>query len=467
MQARAWMQLPSTRLGGVRHQVGKEKNLQPATKYAKSGDVSIAYQVVGNGPLDLIYVSGWVSHLEYAWEEPSIAHFYRRLASFSRLILFDKRGTGLSDRVPYFPTLEQRMDDVRAVMDAVGSDRAALLGMSEGGSMSILFAATYPERTAALIGVGIFAKRIWSPDYPWAPTSEQRQKFFDTIQSGWGDIVDLETLAPSRIHDVRFRQWWSSFLRRSASPGAALELARWNTEIDVRHVLPAIRAPTLIIHRSDDQDVNVAEGRYIAQNIPGAKFVELPGFDHLMWVGDSDAVLDEIESFLTGMRPARQTRRVLATLLFTDIVDSTRHLADLGDRNWQDILDAHDAIVRREIERFRGHIIKNTGDGFFATFDGPARAVRCACAIRDEVRRLGIEIRAGLHTGEVELRGDDLGGISVHIAARVLEKAGKNEVWVSRTVKDLVAGSGLQFSEQGVFSLKGVSEEWSLFSVKP
>jgi pimeloyl-ACP methyl ester carboxylesterase len=440
--------------------------MQPETKYAKSGDVNIAYQVIGDGPLDLVYVSGWVSHLEYAWEEPSLAHFYQRLASFSRLILFDKRGTGLSDRVPHFPTMEQRMDDVRAVMDAVGSERAAVFGTSEGGSMCILFAATYPERTTALIGVGVFAKRIWAPDYPWAPTPEQRQKFFDVIRSSWGDVVDLETLAPSRAQDERFKQLWSGFLRRSASPGAALELARWNTEIDVRHVLPTIRVPTLIIHRSHDRDANIEEGRYIAQQIPGAKFVELPGSDHLLWVGDNDTILDEVEEFLTGVRPAKEPDRVLSTVLFTDIVGSTRHLADLGDRQWRDLLDAHDEIVRREVRQFRGKVIESTGDGVLATFDGPARAIRCANAIRDGVRLLGIEIRAGLHTGEIELRENGIGGIAVHIAARVSAKAGAGEVWVSRTVKDLVAGSGLQFSEQGVFALKGVPEEWSLFSVK-
>jgi pimeloyl-ACP methyl ester carboxylesterase len=457
----------SYRNGDIHPLEVKEQMKQPETKYAKSGDVSIAYQVLGDGPLDLVYVPGWVSHLEYAWEEPNLARFYQRLATFARLILFDKRGTGLSDRVPYFPTMEQRMDDVRAVMDAVGSERASVLGTSEGGSMCILFAATYPERTTALIGVGIFAKRIWASDYPWAPTPEQRQKFFDAIQSNWGDVVDLETLAPSRMEDERFRQWWSGFLRRSASPGAALELARWNTEIDVRHVLPAIRVPTLIIHRRDDRDAHIEEGRYIAQHIPEAKFVELPGTDHLLWVGDSEAILDEVEEFLTGTRPATQLDRVLATVLFTDIVDSTRRLASLGDRLWRDLLDAHDTIVRQEVKRFQGKVIKNTGDGFLATFDGPARAIRCAQAIRDGVQRLGIEIRAGLHTGEVELMENNIGGIAVHIAARVSAKAGAGEVWVSRTVKDLVAGSGFQFSEQGVFSLKGVPDEWSLFSVKP
>jgi len=437
--------------------------LNPTTYYARSGDVSIAYQVLGSGPLDLVFVPGWVSHLEYAWEEPAIARMYRRLSSFCRLILFDKRGTGLSDRVPGFPTLEQRMDDVRAVMDAVGSQRAALLGISEGGGMCILFAATYPGRTAALIGVGIFAKRIWSPDYPWAPTPEQRQAFFDDIRDHWGDVVDLETLAPSKIHDERFRQWWITFLRRSASPGAALELARWNTEIDVRHVLPSVQAPTLIIHRAGDRDAALDEGRYIAAHIPGAKFVELPGQDHLVWVGDTDAIVDEVETFLTGARPVKESRRILATVLFTDIVDSTRHLANLGDRRWRELMDAHEGLVRRLVEEYGGQVRQNTGDGFQATFDGPARAVRCALAIRDDVRRLGVDIRAGLHTGEVEARPDGVGGIAVHIAARVLALAQPGEVWVSRTVKDLIAGSGIQLAEQGHFALKGVPDEWRLY----
>jgi class 3 adenylate cyclase len=362
--------------------------------------------------------------------------------------------------------MEQRMDDVRAVMDAVGSERAAVFGVSEGGSMSILFAATYPERTNALIGFGIFAKRIWSPDYPWAPTPKQRQGFFDSIRSGWGDVVDLETLAPSRMNDERFRQWWSGYLRRSASPGAAFELARWNTEIDVRHVLPAIRVPALIMHRSHDRDANVEEGRFIAGQIPEAKFIELPGSDHLPWVGDSDAILDEAEEFLTGARTVNQPDRVLATVLFTDIVDSTRHLATLGDRRWRELLDAHDAIVHRQVEQFQGRVIESTGDGFKSIFDGPARAIRSACRIRDEVRTLGIQIRSGLHTGEIELRDNGIGGIAVHIAARVSAAAAAGEVWISRTVKDLVAGSGIQFEDKGVFSLKGVPEDWNLFSVR-
>lgn len=439
---------------------------RPETRYTKSGDVNIAYQVTGKGPLDLVFVAGWVSHLEYAWEDPSFARFLDRLGSFSRLIRFDKRGTGLSDRVVELPTLEERMDDVRAVMDAVGSERAALLGFSEGASMCALFAATYPKRTSALILFGAFAKRIWSPDYPWAPTPEERQKFFDAIEQGWGGIVDLESLAPSAAPDPQFREWWSTYLRLGASPGAALAHARMNTEIDIRHVLKTIRVPTLVLHRTGDQDANVEEGRYIAARIPGARFVELPGGDHLPFVGDAEAVLSEVEVFLTGVRTSPEAERILATVLFADIVDSTRHAAELGDRRWRDLLEAYYALIRRNLAAFRGREIDTAGDGVLATFDGPARAIRCACAIRDAARGLGIEIRAGLHTGECEVLGAKLSGIAVHIGARVAAEAGAGEVLVSSTVKDLVSGSGLEFDDRGPHALKGVEEEWRLFAVR-
>jgi len=442
--------------------------MRPETRYARSGDVNIAYQVVGSGELDLVYVMGWVSNLDYFWEEPSCARFLSRLASFSRLILFDKRGTGLSDRVPesQLPTIEQRMDDVRAVMDTVGLERAALFGVSEGGPMCALFAATYPERTSALVMYGTYAKRIWDPDYPWAPTPQERQKFYDAIQQGWGGIVDLATLAPSVAHDERFKQWWASYLRLSASPGAALALARMNTEIDIRHVLPAIRVPTLVLHRTGDLDIDVRGSRYMAERIPGAKYVELPGADHLPWIGDHDAILDEAEEFLTGVRRGPEPDRVLATVLFTDIVGSTERAAELGDRRWRDLLDGYYALVRRELGRFRGREIDTAGDGFFAAFDGPARAIRCACAVRDAVRPLGIGIRAGLHTGEVEVMGDKVGGIAVHIGARVAAHAGADEVLVSNTVRDLVAGSGIRFEDRGTHVLKGVPGEWRLFAVE-
>jgi pimeloyl-ACP methyl ester carboxylesterase len=440
--------------------------MPPQTRYARSGDVHLAYQVVGEGPLDLVFVHGWVSNVEYGWEVPPLARFLNRLASFSRLILFDRRGTGMSDRVPdrEMPPLEQRMDDIRTVMDAIGSERAAIFGFSEGGNMSVLFAATYPERTVALVTYGIFAKRIWSPDYPWAPTPEQRQKELEIVEREWDGEMDVSQYAPSA--DAALRAQIATFFRRSASPGAALALLRMNTEIDVRHVLPAVRVPTLVLHRAGDLDANVEEGRWIAARIPGARFVELPGADHLPWVGDTDPVPDEVEEFLTGIRRGPEPDRVLATVLFTDIVESTATAAAVGDRAWRDLLQAHHATVRRELLRFRGRELDTAGDGFLASFDGPARAVRCACAIRDALQALGIRIRAGLHTGECEVMGDKLSGLAVHIAFRVAAAAGPGEVWVSSTVKDLVAGAGLRFGDRGVHGLKGVPGEWRLFAVE-
>ena len=437
-----------------------------ATRYARSGDVHLAYQVLGEGPLDLVFVHGWVSNVEYGWEVPQLARFLNRLASFSRLILFDRRGTGMSDRVPdrELPTLEQRMDDIRTVMDAVGSERAAIFGVSEGGNMSVLFAATYPERTTALVTFGVFAKRIWSPDYPWAPTPTQRQKDFETVEREWDGEMDVSQYAPSA--DPALRSQIAAFFRRSASPGAALALLRMNTEIDVRHVLPAVRVPALVLHRTGDLDASIEEGRWIAARIPGARFVELPGADHLPWVGDTDPLLDEVEEFLTGIRRSSEPDRVLATVLFTDIVGATATAAAVGDRAWRDLLEAHHATVRRELARFRGRELDTVGDGFLATFDGPARAVRCASAIRDVLHALEIRIRAGLHTGECEVMGDKLSGLAVHIGARVAAAAGPDEVWVSSTVKDLVAGAGLRFDDRGLHGLKGVPGEWRLFAVE-
>ena len=440
----------------------------PVTRYAKSGDINIAYQIVGDGPFDLVWVPGWVSNVEYAWEEPRIRRFLERLSSFSRLIVFDKRGTGLSDRVPddKLPTLEQRMDDVRAVMDAAGSERAAIFGSSEGSVMSMLFAATFPQRTIALVIFGGFAKRTWAEDYPWAPRAEQRQQFFKMIEDGWGGVVDLATLAPSVANDARFRDGWATYLRRSASPRAALALAKMNTSLDVRHVLPAIHVPTLIMHRTGDLDVNVAEARYMAERIPGARFVELPGVDHLFFAGDIEDVLGEVEEFLTGVRHLPDHQRILATVLFTDIVESTKKGAEIGDHRWRALLDEHNFLLRREIERFSGREIKTTGDGFLATFDGPARAIRCALASCADVKKLGIEIRAGLHTGECEAIDGDVGGVAVNIAARVLEQAKPDEVVVSSTVRDLVAGSGLRFDSRGKHQLKGVPGEWELLTAQ-
>jgi pimeloyl-ACP methyl ester carboxylesterase len=437
----------------------------PETRYAKSGEVNIAYQVVGDVPRDLVLVPGWVSNVEVLWEEPGLSRFLRRLATFSRLILFDKRGTGLSDRVADMPTLETRMDDVRAVMDAVGSESAALLGYSEGGPMCALFAATYPARTTALIMGGGYARRTWAPDYPWAPTAQEHQRFIEMCQREWGGPVGLEMRAPSVARDERFRQWWARYLRMSASPGANIALLRMNAEIDIRDVLPAIRVPTLILHSLGDPGIDVRGSRYMAERIPGAKYVELPGSDHLPWVSDADAILDEVEEFLTGVRHGPEPDRVLATVMFTDIVGATERAAALGDRRWRDLLDAHHALVRRELTRFRGREVDTAGDGFLATFDGPARAIRCACAISDGARQLDLEIRAGLHTGECEQVGDKVGGIAVHIGARVAAMAASHEVLVSSTVKDLVAGSGLRFADRGVQTLKGVPGEWRLFAV--
>jgi pimeloyl-ACP methyl ester carboxylesterase len=439
--------------------------VHPETRYAKSGDLNIAYQVAGEGPLDLVYVAGWISNVELAWDEPLYARFLRRLSSFSRLIMFDKRGTGLSDPVPLdaLPTLEERMDDLRAVLDAVGSERAALFGHSEGGNMSVLFAAAHPERTVALVTFGIFAKRIWSPDYPWAPTPEARRETIEQLERDWGADMDLAELAPSA--DGAFKRRLATYLRRSASPGAACALLRMNTDIDTRAVLPTIRVPSLVLHRRGDLDANVEEGRWIASQIPGARFVELAGVDHLPWVGDQDAVLDEVQEFLTGVRPPPEPDRVLATVLFTDIVGSTERAAELGDRRWRELLERHHDLVRRQLARFQGREIDTAGDGFLASFDGPARAVRCAGAIGLALQELGLEVRAGVHTGEVELTDGRVGGIAVHIGARVAASAGPGEVLVSSTVKDLVAGSGIDFEERGTHVLKGVPGEWQLYAV--
>ena len=439
--------------------------MQPETRYAKSGEIHIAYQVVGDGPLDLVLFPGFVSHLEYRWEDPGYSRLLGRLASFSRLITFDKRGTGLSDRTAGLDTLEQRMDDARAVMDAVGSSRAALFGWSEGGPMCALFAATYPERTTALILLGAYARRAWAEDHPWGVPPEQAPRVLEIIEREWGGPVGLEIWAPSAAADDRFRRWWATYLRLSASPGAALAIMQMNLGIDARHILPAVRVPTLIMHRAGDRLTNVSQGRYLAEHIAGAKYVELPGEDHVPWVGDVDTIADEVEEFLTGVRHGAEPDRVLATVLFTDIVRSTERAAALGDRRWRDLLDAHHAAVRRELARFRGREVHTAGDGFLATFDGPARAIRCSGAIIAAVRPLGIEVRAGLHTGEIELMGDDIGGIAVHIAARVSGLAKPGEVLVTGTVKDLVAGSGTRFTDRGTHDLKGVEDAWRLFAV--
>ena len=443
------------------------RTMPPRTHYARSGDLHIAYQVVGDGPLDLIFVPGWVSNIEECWEQPGLAAFLERLASFSRLILFDKRGTGLSDRVAndQLPTLEERMDDVHAVLDAARSEQAALFGHSEGGSMCILFAATYPQRTRALVTFGVFARRRRSPDYPWAPSDADRAATIEQVERDWATEDLVRPLVPSRGDDSAFLAQLATYFRRSASPGAAAQLLRMNTEIDVRAILETIRVPTLVLHRTDDHDALVEEGRWIAARIPGASFIELPGGDHLFWVGDSDAVLAEIEEFLTGVRPAPDPDRVLATVLFTDVVASTETAVRLGDRRWREALETHRAGVRSALARWRGEEIDTAGDGFLAIFDGPARAVRCALAIRDGAGLAGLQIRAGLHTGEIERHGGDVAGLAVHIGSRVIAAAAPGEVVVSSTVKDLVAGSGISFSDRGTQMLKGVPDEWRLYTV--
>jgi class 3 adenylate cyclase len=437
--------------------------VQHETRYARSGELNIAYQVSGAGPLDLVLVSGFVSHLDLDWEEPRSAYFLDRLDSFARLIRFDKRGTGLSDRPGGLPDLETRMDDVRAVMDAAGSERAALFGYSEGGPMACLFAATYPERTTGLVLYGTYAKRADpDDDYPWCSTMDERRAVAAEIERTWGADSDLGTMIPNA--DVAMRNWWAARSRASASPGAARDLILMNSLIDVRPVLPAIRVPTLVMHRSGDRDSRVEEGRYIAAHVPGARFVELPGDVHVPWI-DADPIADETEAFLTGVRRGPEPDRVLTTILFTDLVESTAHAAELGDHRWTALLDAHQRAVRRELERFRGREIDTAGDGFLATFDGPARAIRCAAAARDAVRELALDLRAGVHTGEVELAGEHVRGIAVHTGARIATAAAPGEVLVSSTVRDLVAGSGLAFDDRGEHELKGVPGSWRLFAL--
>lgn len=437
------------------------------TQYVRSGEFHIAFQVVGQGPLDIVYVPGWVSHIELMWEEPDMAHFLNRLASFARLITFDKRGTGLSDRVPNdkLPTLDERMDDLRAVLDVVGSRRVALLGNSEGANLCALFAATYPDRTDAMVLMGSFAKRTWSPDYPWAPTMAERSREYDMIEKEWGAKMDLQHYIPSKIGDEAYARRLATYFRRSASPGAAVTLLRMNTQIDIRGVLPALHTPTLVVHRSGDRDAMVEGARWMAAQIQGARFVELPGDDHLPWVGEQDEILDEVQEFLTGERPEPDATRVLATILFTDIVDSTRRAHELGDSTWKQVLASHDQLCAEQIHRFKGRLIKSTGDGIHATFDGPGRAIACAGGIIEKSRELELEIRAGLHTGECEVRGDEMEGVAVHLAARVAGLAGPGQVLVSRTVRDLVAGSGIEFEDLGVRELKGFPEAWQIFAV--
>lgn len=434
--------------------------IEAETRYARSGEFHIAYQVFGQGSVDLVLVPGFISNLEETWQIPEAARWLERLSRFARVIAFDKRGTGLSDRVASVPTLDERMDDARAVMDAAGSQRAILLGISEGGSLAALFAASHPDRCTSLILYGAFAKFT-----SWYPTEEKLAFFFHYVQEKWGTGEGARRFAPSRADDPEFKKMWARHERLGATPAAAIALMRMNREIDISGILSTIRVPTLVIHRSDDTVVSVEGGRFLAQNIPGARYVELPGADHLPYIGDTDVIADTVEEFVTGSRPEIDTDRILATIMFTDIVNSTRRASELGDRTWRSLLDQHDRVVRQEISRLRGREVKTMGDGFLAVFDGPARAVRCASAIAQGVRPLGLQVRTGVHTGEVEVKEDDIAGIAVHLAARIASLAVAEQVLVSSTVRDLVAGSGLSFRDEGFHDLKGISEPVRLFSV--
>ncbi len=431
----------------------------PVTRYCKSGAVHVAYQEFGDGPVNLVFVPGFVSHIDNYWTHPNVVRWLDRLGSFARVVMFDKRGTGLSDRVGELPGMDERMDDVRAVMDAVEWERAAVFGISEGGSLAALFAAHHPERCDALIIYGGFARFT-----SWFPTDEALEGLFSYIDTGWGTGESLPLFAPTSEGDVAFQEWWGRFERLGADPGAAINLMRMNSQIDITDILPSIHVPTLVIHRAEDTTIDFDGGEALAEAIPDARLVELPGSDHLPWVGDNPLrIIDEIEHFLTGARSEPQVDRVLATLLFTDIVDSTAIADRIGDERWRNLLYAHDNVVRTELDRFRGVEVKSTGDGFLARFDAPARAIRCALAITSGVQPLELEVRAGLHTGEIHLVEGDVEGISVHIASRVADLAPPSEVVMSRTVKDLIAGSGIELEDYGTYELKGVPDEWQLF----
>lgn len=437
----------------------------PKTQYARNGDVNIAYQVVGDGPIDLAVVPGFVSHLDLLWTLPETTAFVRRLAGFSRLILFDKRGTGLSDPVPGLTTLEERMEDLHAVLDAAGAQRPALIGVSEGGPMSILYAATYPERVSSLLLYGTFSSMRFTDVDVGNRVRNRFAELTAIVEQDWGEGLAIEWFAPHLRGSPTLRRQWGLFERAAASPGMVSSLLRSYREIDVGEALPTLRVPTVVLHRAGDTAIPVEVARELAERIPGARYVELEGDDHIPWFGDADALIDEIEEFLTGSRHAPEPDRALATVLFTDIAGSTERAAELGDRRWREVLEHHHALVRDQLSAFGGREVKTMGDGFLATFDGPARAIRCACTIAERSAADGVEVRAGVHTGECELIGDDVGGMAVHIGARVAAQAAPGEVLVSGTVKDLVVGSGIAFADRGSHALKGVPGEWRLLAV--
>jgi class 3 adenylate cyclase len=443
----------------------------PEVRYAKSGDVHIAYQVYGSGPLNLVSTPGSISHLNYYWKEPGLRRMLEGLGRFARAVIFDKRGTGMSDRNAGIPTYEERMDDIRAVMDAARFDNALLVGVSEGVPMSILFAASYPSRTRGLVLYGGEAKGSWAPDYPWEPTWDEWQKVLERIEVSWGtkewEERGVSTMAPSRLGDAAFTHWLGELRRMGGSPGASIALSKSEMNMDVRSILPAIHVPTLVIHLTDDRACNIEEGRYIAKHIPGARMLELPGRDHMFFVDTqlTDRILKEVQKFATGVEPPKHQDRMLTTVLFTDIVASTKRAAELGDVKWQSLLEQHNSMVRNEVQRFGGVVIKSTGDGFLATFEGPTRAIGCAWTITRSARELDIEVRAGVHTGECIIGPTDVSGIAVHMASRVMDEASAGEIFVSSTVRDLVYGSAISFADRGEHELKGIEEKRRLFSV--
>ena len=438
---------------------------RPETHYARCGDISVAYQVVGDGPMDVLYAQGWLSNIEYAWESPEYARFLTKLGRFCRLIVFDKRGTGMSDRDVGFPTLDQRTEDITAVLDAVGSEQAALFGVSEGGNMASLFAAAYPERVSTMVLYGCHARSKRAPNYPWGRTQEEIELYVKSLLDNWGQPFDLSDGAPSVAGDPEVQRWFGAFLRYAASPRAAELITRLNYEIDIRAILPAIQAPTLVLYREGDRWAGVDEGRYLAEHIPNAEFRLLPGDDHIPWYGDQDELIGQVEEFLTGTRTTAKPARALMTLLMTDIVDSTKTLSAVGDDRWRTILEHLEVNVSRHVAALGGQKIKHTGDGYLLAFTGPTPAIECARALGRDAKAFGLELRTGIHIGECERRGDDLSGLAVHLAARIMAESSPGSIFTSRTVKDLAVGSGLNFTLVGRRKMKGIPEGWELYAL--
>lgn len=438
---------------------------RPETHYARCGDISIGYQVFGEGSVDLLYVQGWLSNIEYAWESPDYARFLGNLGRFARVIWFDKRGNGMSDRNVGFPTLDQRAQDISAVLDAAGSERAVVFGVSEGGCMASYFSAIHPERVSSLVLCGSFARRAWAPDYPWGQTREELNRHVDELMKNWGKPLDLDDGAPSVAGNLSVRNWFGAFLRFSASPHTAELICRLNDEIDLRSVLPTIQAPTLVIHREGDRWHPLDEGRYLAEHIPKAVFCPLPGDDHIPWYGDQDGLVAEIEEFITGKRTSAKVDRALVTVLITDIVDSTAALSAAGDDRWRMVLEQLDTSARRHSAALGGRIVKHTGDGYVLAFAGPTLAIECAQALSRDAKAHGLALRAGIHTGECERRGEDLSGMAVHLAARIAAEAAPGAIHTSSTVRDLAFGSGTSFTSVGRRTMKGIPGDWEIFTL--